>query len=112
MMVKPHGMLRYQATLGALGVFQVDPFIDPDEFGNVIGLPGGVPQVPGMLWLWPLQLGPGGNFGEITIFPSSINFDPVTGNTIDVVLDVTNNSAGVVSFFLGIYIPPVWNMAN
>ena len=113
-MVKPHGTLRYLFFLpGAGGSFGLNPFTMPDDIGNVIGLPGGIPNVPANASIFPLAKAGAGNFGLITIFPTTLVVDPVTGNTLDLVLTVTNGSPAPgdsLVFFLTLNVPMVSDM--
>ena len=110
-MIKPSGALRYMIFVpGAGGTFNIDPFTDPDDFGNTIRR--GVPQTPANITLWVLARGPAGDAGTVTIFPISIVFNP-DGSTQDVVLQVTNNSPAPGDFllmFLTINIPQLSNI--
>jgi len=112
---KPFGRLRYIVTLPGAGAFGLlDPFTDPDDFGNVINPVGGIPQVPAYFPISPLVRSGGGNFGFVTIFPASIVMDPVTGNTLDVVLQIQNDSPApgdFLTFFLTFIVPPRSNEA-
>ena len=112
-MKKPHGGLRYNVILPPLVPFIVDPFTDPDDLGNTIGAPGGIPNVPAWFSFWPLGPQPlaGGNFGLISIFPVSVIFDPVIGNTLDAVISVLNESAGPLMVFVVVTVPSASNMA-
>lgn len=89
----------------------IDPFTDPDDFGNIIGQPGGVPMIPAEFRITPLGPQPlaGGDWGLVTIFPISVTFDPVTGGTLDAVLSVLNESAGPLFGWIAIGVPTVSN---
>lgn len=110
-MRKPHGILRYDVLLPPAVPFIVDPFTDPDAFGNTIGAPGGIPTLPALFLVSPIGPQPlaGGDFGLVTIFPISVTFDPLTGNTLDAVLSVLNESAGPIMAWISFTVPMVGN---